>query len=320
MKQYFFKALGTMVLAGMLSTSTFAQKNTNSNKLEENQEIIIKKKGDKKTKVTVEIDNGEVKVNGKPLSEFDNENISIEIEDESFSRVFAPGAARSAFRSTAPMIYHGDDRPILGVMTDDGENGAKITSVTKGSAAEKAGLKAGDVIAKINDNKIENARDLTATIGKLKVNDKVAVTVRRDNKEQQLTATLGKRNITTTISPSADWNMEDVGRLDEFRMNGATTFNYFNRGRLGIKAQDTEDEKGVKVLEVDPESFAAKSGIKEGDIINMFNGEAVNSATELAEAARESREKNLIPVTVTRDGKSQNIDIKIPKKLKTANL
>jgi serine protease Do len=253
------------------------------------------------------------------LSEFENENISIEIEDGGFARVYAPGSARSAFRTTSPMIYNSDTKPMLGVLTDDDENGAKITSVTKGSGAEKAGLKAGDVIAKINNDKIENARDLTATIGKLKVDDKVNITIRRDNKEQQVTATLGKRTTTTTIYPSTDMFNGNFDRLNDLQITGSTGL-YFNRGRLGIKAQDTEDEKGVKVLEVDAESFAAKSGIKEGDIITKFNGEDVNSATELAEVAKESREKNSIPVTVTRDGKSQNIEIKIPKKLKTANL
>jgi serine protease Do len=323
MKQYFLKTLGTMVFAGILSTCTLAQQNSNSdkhenhnsNKLDDNEEIVIRKKGDKKSKVTVEIRDGEVMVNGKPLSEFNDENVSIRIENGASSRGYAPGSARSLFRTDGnTMLYNGETRPFLGVMTDDDENGAKITSVTKGSGAEKAGLKAGDVISKVNDTKIENARALTETIGKLKADEKVNITIRRDDKEQKVTATLGKRSSTATVFPSMDMN------FDDFRLGTTGAGFGFNRGRLGIKAQDTEDEKGVKVLEVDAESHAAKSGIKEGDIILKFDGEEVNSATELAEAAREAREKNTIPVTISRDGKTQNIDIKIPKKLKTANL
>ena len=68
------------------------------------------------------------------------------------------------------------------------------------------------------------------------------------------------------------------------------------------------------------ESLAAKSGIKEGDIITQFDGKTINSAEELAEAAQESREKTSVKVNVLRDGKPQEIEIKTPKKLKTANL
>jgi serine protease Do len=71
---------------------------------------------------------------------------------------------------------------------------------------------------------------------------------------------------------------------------------------------------------VEEESNAKKAGIKEGDIITEFDGKAVENATELAELAREAREKNNIRVKVTRDGKSQDLEIKVPKKLKTATL
>ena len=92
------------------------------------------------------------------------------------------------------------------------------------------------------------------------------------------------------------------------------------RPRLGIKAQDTEDGKGVKVIDVANESLADKAGIKEGDIITEFDGKAINSADELVEVAQESREKSSVKLQIVRDGKSQSVEIKTPKKLKTANL
>ena len=316
MKQYFFKAFGTLAFAGIMSTCALAQSNNNSknsNQLDDHEQIIIRKKSDKKSKVTVEIKDGEVKVNGKPLSEFNDDNVTVIIEDEGMSRVWAPGSARSAFRTDRnAFALAGPNRPVLGVLTDDDEDGAKITSVTKGSGAEKAGLKAGDVITKVNGVDIDGPGKLTETIGKLKPEDKVDITIKRENKEQKVTATLGKRASANTVFSSPDMD------FDNFKLDMAN--GYFNRGRLGIKAQDTEDEKGVKVLEVDADSHAAKSGIKEGDIIMQFNGEEVNSATELAEAAREARELNNIKIKIRRDGKSQDMEIKIPKKLKTANL
>ena len=76
----------------------------------------------------------------------------------------------------------------------------------------------------------------------------------------------------------------------------------------------------MKVLDVDDESAAEKAGIKKDDVITEFDGKKVNSTDELASAARESKEKPAVKVTFNRDGKSQSVEIKTPKKLKTANL
>ncbi len=84
--------------------------------------------------------------------------------------------------------------------------------------------------------------------------------------------------------------------------------------KFGIKAQDTEEGKGVKVLDVDDESAAAKAGIKEGDIITRFDGKEINSATALAEAARAAKEKASVHVSILRDGKPQEIEVKVPEK------
>jgi serine protease Do len=153
----------------------------------------------------------------------------------------------------------------------------------------------------------------------LKPEEKVAVTVMRNNKEEKLTASLGKRAGAQNLFNSPEFNFEELNMdMENLGRNGSLTM--AGRPRLGIKAQDTEEGKGVKVLEVDDESNAEKAGIEEGDIIVEFDGKPVNSATELSTAAREAREKNPIKVKLTRDGKSHDIEIKIPKKLKTANL
>jgi serine protease Do len=98
---------------------------------------------------------------------------------------------------------------------------------------------------------------------------------------------------------------------------------FFFRGgkpRLGIKAQDTEDSKGVKVVDVDEGSPAEKAGVKEDDIITSFDGKTVNSVEELAKASREAGDKSSMSIQLSRDGKSQTVEVKIPKKLRTAEL
>ena len=90
--------------------------------------------------------------------------------------------------------------------------------------------------------------------------------------------------------------------------------------KLGLSVQDTDDGKGVKVLEVDEESNAAKAGVKENDIVTHVNDKEVNSADEVAKLVKENKDKPNMRLQIKRDGKSQNIEVKMPRKLKTADL
>jgi len=74
------------------------------------------------------------------------------------------------------------------------------------------------------------------------------------------------------------------------------------------------------VIDVDEESNAAKAGLKENDIITAINDKPVNSADEVARMVRESRDKPSIMLKIKRAGKIQNIEVRMPRKLKTADL
>ncbi len=81
-----------------------------------------------------------------------------------------------------------------GSSTDPTENGlitgAGVEEVSDGSAGDKAGLKAGDVVTKVNDDAIANSESLVATIRGYRPGDKVTLTVLRDGKTLTLDATL----------------------------------------------------------------------------------------------------------------------------------
>lgn len=85
----------------------------------------------------------------------------------------------------------------LGVMPDyatlDGDRGCGITGVTPGSPAEKAGLKADDLIIAWNQKKIGNVYNLTQALAKAKPDEKVTLTVKRDGNEVKIPVTLGRR-------------------------------------------------------------------------------------------------------------------------------
>jgi len=344
MKQYFSKAAGAIMILALAATSAFAQddKKESTTTIKRNDDvIIIKPKTDVDTKLSIEIKGDDVKINGKPLSEYKSDDVIIsrrkqlsekrEVEDWENE----PGGAyapRTRFRGGANVYgYGGADNMItlnglsgnkafLGVGTDknDEAEGVTITSVSNESAAEKAGLKKGDAITKINDTKINSPEELTRVIGKFNPDEKITVTYKRDKKEQKTTATLTKRKLKGALALTAP----DAYEFKKFNFDNNMNYNFSWNGKakLGIKAQETEDGKGLKVLDIDDESAAEKAGIKEGDIITTFDGTEVNNIDKLRELSKPAIEKGNFKVKLTRDGKPQEVEIKIPKNLKTTSL
>ncbi|MBV4357102.1 PDZ domain-containing protein [Pinibacter aurantiacus] len=347
------------LFASVLASGTlFAQgvkngvKSKDKDKLDQYDEIIIKKKSDsdKDRKLTIEINKGVVTVNGKKVEEFNDDDLAViqkkirihvNADDMAFDVApippippMPPGArANPQFRKSYS-INMNDSRGFLGVKTEK-DNGAKVTEVTEGTPAAKAGLKVGDIITKVDDAAITSPEDLSKAVGSYKPNEKITITYKRNKKDQKVTTTLGKRppqamTYNYNFDEPQDFHFdfdqkeldEQLRSLDEMRGDMKVYgFRGPNAGpKLGIKAQDTEDGKGVKVLSVEDSSNAAKSGLKEGDIITSFDDKSIANTEQLVEASREAREKSTIPVKVTRNGINQDLEIKIPRKLRTANL
>lgn len=79
-------------------------------------------------------------------------------------------------------------------------------------------------------------------------------------------------------------------------------------GFLGVTLGDVEGEgRGAKVRSVDSDSPAAKAGVKEGDVIVRFDGEAVRSASHLARLVRETPARRSVPLEVARGGATEKL-------------
>jgi len=302
------------------------------------QQIIITRKNDKADKVVVEINGDKITINGKPLDEYKNKDGDISVrlqkfkEMEGLARVPGLGGSTWNFNDGDNFHYFNEDanHAMLGVTTEKVEQGVQIQDITKESAAEKAGLKENDIITKIDDNKIENPDELSNIIKKHKPGEKVTVTYLRDKKEQKVTAELTKwkgLNMLTT-TPGFKMDMGDMKKWEGDMKKWENTMPRMNQGwswsggspKLGLSVQDTDDGKGVKVIEVDEGSNAEKAGIKEEDIITEVDSKAINNADEIAKVIRESKDKVSVMVKLQRGGKTQNIEVKMPRRIKTADL
>lgn len=309
-------------IAALLLTAGMTASAQTTDKKQREEEVK-----EKRQKTTIVVDGDRVIINGKDVKDMSPEEKEklgdMRLRIAPSLRIRSPRNTDGFFDLDEIRIkkLEGTPRAFLGVMSEKNEKGAKITSVTKESAAAKAGLQKDDIITKVNDATITDSEDLFETIRKFKPEDKVTVSYLRDGQLKTTTAVLGK-----TMEMGFDFNFDDrLGRGFNFNMpelRGLENFNwnYSRKPRLGIEIQDTEDSKGVKVIEVEDETPAQKAGIQENDIITNINGKAVNSVDEIKAALKELKEGDLIKASIIRSGKTQTLEIKIPKKLKTADL
>jgi serine protease Do len=332
--------LGAVLMAPMalLAQQPGEKEKTKEKEKKEGEVITIIRKGDTNEKVIVEVNGDKVTVNGKPVEDYKGDDITVKRTKVKDTWAFGGlgnlnqnwGYSADNFKA----FTVDTNRAMLGVTTEKADKGAEIQDITKESGASKAGLKEGDVIVKIDDKKIETPDDLSKVIKAHKAGEKVIVTYLRDEKEQKVTAELGKWKGAKAFSVPGQYNI-DLGDFDmgtvmpkiqsipRERIRGYNNQVYSYSGgapKLGLSVQDTDEGKGVKVIEVDEESNAAKAGIKNDDIITEVEGKATNSADEVAKIIKESKDKNSVMVKLSRAGKTHNIEVKIPRKLKTADL
>ena len=227
----------------------------------------------------------------------------------------------------------------LGVLSEENELGAKINEVSEGSPAAKAGLKKDDIITNVNDEKITGPKDLYEAIGKFKPSDKVQISILKNGAKTKLTAELEKNKVQSfsysmpnqgmTIEPNLVPNtprgrgnngMQRFGfelpQMPEFN----NIFGNIEKPKLGISVEDVEENEGVKISSVSENSPAAKAGLKEDDIITEVNDKKVKDVDGIKPIIKGATEGTVFKFNITRNGKKTVIEVKIPKKLKTADL
>ena len=165
--------------------------------------------------------------------------------------------------------------------------GALVAGVAQGSAAERAGIKTGDIITSLNGVTMKSSGELRNAIGMLHVGDKVDLGLLREGKPRKVTALIAERSEehTEVESPSA----ADI-----------------HRGLDGADLADAPDGSGVVVIKVQEASAAAQAGIRANDVIvgvgrtavsNMKSfGEAVKGASVLVLKIRRGTDTFLLPV------------------------
>lgn len=207
--------------------------------------------------------------------------------------------------------------------------GVGVREVSKDSPAERAGLRKGDVVLQFDGEVVSSTRKLLRLIGEAAPEQTVRLTISRNGSEQQLTATLGKRE----AARAGEFNVMpmDPGefqfgfppstprapRAGQAPESEVFAFGFGNR-RVGILTTPLTKQladhlgvsggKGVLVTSVNENSPAAKAGLRAGDVITEVNGASVEDSGDFIRELNRKDEGD-VTLTVVRDKSQRTIKV-----------
>ncbi len=192
----------------------------------------------------------------------------------------------------AQLIEHGEiKRGLLGVQIQDlspdlaeamnlqGIQGALVSRVTQHSAADKAGIQAGDVIVAINDKKISGSSALRTNIGLKRVGEKIRIDYYRHGKLNTVHTRVGTLN----SGQQASATVHDIPLLKGTTLKA-----------LSKQTPYQGSSQGLLITDIKANSPAARVGLMEGDIILAVNKRKVSNLSELKKAINLSLRQVLI--------------------------
>jgi C-terminal processing protease CtpA/Prc len=182
--------------------------------------------------------------------------------------------------------------------------GLLVTKVYEGEAADKAGIKKYDVLQYYNDEILRRSDDLIEAVRKDKPGTQAKIKLVRDGKAKDLMVTLGEWK----EKPIALKWKDKGGKLYSLMSGHAYLGVYLQElnsdlaGYFGVK-----EKGGALILNVEKETPAEKAGLKSGDVIVKFNGNAVSSPKDVTNLIRDLKKGDKVEVEVIRHKKKETV-------------
>ena len=168
-------------------------------------------------------------------------------------------------------------------------SGALVEDVTAGGPADKAGIKNGDVVRKVNGQSVGDAGQLTAAVTNMSPGAEATLEILRDGQPMTIKLTLGERptNLSAKAGPGG-------GSVQQGTLRGMSVQNLTPqvRDQLGLPSNVT----GVVITELDPNSPAAQGGLQEGDVIEGINRQPVHNVGDFNRLAPQAKGQVLLRV------------------------
>lgn len=188
----------------------------------------------------------------------------------------------------------------LGVVLSDDNGDAKGVAIEKilpDSPADKAGLKVGDILVRIDGQKIQTSRDVREMLRDLDSSKELQVEALRNGQPLTLTVTPEKREFPSFPRMGGRYLGVNLQNLDP------DLAAYFQ----------VDPNEGVLVTRIEPDSPAAKAGFHSGDIITHINGNKINSAEDVSRIISDG-DTETVEVIVLRHGTEQKLIAKPEKR------
>jgi serine protease Do len=218
--------------------------------------------------------------------------------------------------------------------------GVGVREVIKGSPAEKAGLRVGDVILRFDGEQVSSVRKLTRLIEEAAPEHSARLTVLRGGSEQQLSATLARREpfARTEVGPLTIHGMGDMPqvygdllknpelwehkgeelreRLEEMQRKHPGVFTLGASRRIGVATSTLGKQladffgvsNGVLINSVEANSPAEKAGLKAGDVVTEIDGKRIEDADDLVRGLG-AKEEGEVTLTVVRDRNRRTVRV-----------
>lgn len=178
--------------------------------------------------------------------------------------------------------------------------GVIVSSVAAGSAADHAGVKAGDVLKSFNGQAVTDMNSLRNRVAETKPGTTATLVVVRDGSEKTLSVKLDELSRTTARRDDAD------PEADKTALGVAVAP---LTPQLAERAGLPKDAHGLVVQNVDPDSRAADAGIQRGDILREVNRQPVRSVEDLRAAVKRTTDRPAL-ILVQRGDRSLFVTVK----------
>jgi len=169
------------------------------------------------------------------------------------------------------------------------KKGVLITHVFQGDPAEKGGIKAKDIIIKIDGKPVSTARELSGTIAGIAVGKKTAILLIRNGKEKTVYIKMAKRRDDKALVKKETESNDELG-LKASELTSETA------RQLGHE----ENEKGVIITNVKPGSKGELGGIRPGDLIKEINRSPVSTLNDYQKKMQKIKKGETIHLLIKR--------------------
>jgi hypothetical protein len=206
--------------------------------------------------------------------------------------------------------------------------GALIQEVTSRSAAKKAGLRANDIIVKLDGKSIGNPDDLRKVLQSKSPGDEVELTFLRDGAQKTVDVKLGKhksKKIVMKCDGDNDWTINAPGKCKSHARGKCdpakckTMCKGAKQAYAGIHLQELsgglakyfEAEEGVLISDVEEDSPAKKAGLEAGDVVVKIDGETTENSQDVQRWVRKHKPGETAKFDILRKGKKKTINVEL---------